>query len=209
MSAFERRRLENNETNKKLLDSASVVARKIAPKTPTPKKSTPARIRTRSTVVKKEAARPTRQSSRLAGIDADNDVLKRKLEVDAESAAAEAKAKKLRVSGDLSLGDIAVEGKKWEAGVGGLKGIMRGAQPGVRTFTKEDVKETNNKELKDLRERMSGLDLYEHWTPHGNVFFRVLPTVISNALARDQDYSATSICSGSSPNRNEARRLCR
>ncbi|KAF4981979.1 hypothetical protein FZEAL_2325 [Fusarium zealandicum] len=165
MSAFERRRLENIAANQKLLNEASVVAKKIAVPA-TPKKTTPSRSKTRSSVVKKEAARPTRQSSRLAGLEADNDTLKRKLEVEAEAVAEQAKAKKLRVAGDLSLGDIAVEGKKWLAGVDGLKGIVRGARPGVRTFTEEDVKETTDKGLKDLRLRMGELNLYDQWAPN-------------------------------------------
>ncbi|KAM5341860.1 hypothetical protein ACJ41O_014891 [Fusarium nematophilum] len=166
MSAFERRRLENIATNQKLLNSASVVAKKIAPpKTPTPK-TTPSRAKTRSSTVKKEPPRPTRQSSRLAGLEADDKTLKRKLEVEAEVAADQAKAKKLRVNGDLNLGDIAVEGKKWLAGVDGLKGLVRGAQPGVRTFTEDDVKETTDQELKGLRSRMGDLTLYEQWAPN-------------------------------------------
>ncbi|KAJ4118767.1 hypothetical protein NW768_010829 [Fusarium equiseti] len=163
MSAFERRRLENIEANKKMLNDVAVIAKKVAP-TP-PKRTTPSRPKTR-TPAKRETARPTRQSSRLAGIDADNDTLKRKLEVEAEAVAQEAKAKKLRVNGDLSLDDIAVEGKKWVAGMNGIKGLVRGAQPGVRTFTEEDVKETTDKGLKELRETIGDLKLYEHWAPN-------------------------------------------
>jgi hypothetical protein len=77
----------------------------------------------------------------------------------------------MRVSGDLNLGDIQVEGRKWENGLDGLaalKGLgVRGAQPGLRTFTDEDVKETTDKGLKDLRLRMGGLKLYEKWSVQG------------------------------------------
>ncbi|KAH7212013.1 WD40-repeat-containing domain protein [Fusarium oxysporum] len=163
MSAFERRRQENMASNQKILADVAVVAKKVMP-TP-PKKSTPTRSKTR-TPAKREPAMPTRQSSRLAGLDADNDTLKRKLAVEAEHVAAEAKAKRLRVNGDLKLGDIAVEGKKYLAGVDGFKGLVRGAQPGVRTFTEEDIKETTDKDLKELRKRMGGLKLYEHWAPN-------------------------------------------
>ncbi|KAF4466023.1 WD repeat-containing [Fusarium albosuccineum] len=165
MSAFERRRLENIAANQRILNDASVVAKKIAP-TPPPKRSTPSRAKTRAPPARREPARPTRQSSRLAGLEADSETLKRKLEVEAEVAAEQAKAKKLRVNGDLNLGDIAVEGRKWEAGTGGLKGLVRGAQPGVRTFTEEDVKETTDKGLKELRSRMGKLGLYEQWQPN-------------------------------------------
>ncbi|RSL59715.1 DNA damage-binding protein cmr1 [Fusarium duplospermum] len=165
LNAFQRRRLENIAANQKLLNEVSAVAKKVAPKPP-PKKSTPSRTRTRQTPVKAEPTRATRKSTRLAGLGADDATLKRKYEIEAEVAAEQAKAKKLRVNGDLSLGDIAVEGKKWESGVGGLKGIVRGAQPGVRTFTEDDVKETTDKGLKELRLRMSDLKLYEHWAPN-------------------------------------------
>ncbi|PTD09531.1 DNA damage-binding protein cmr1 [Fusarium culmorum] len=163
MSEFERKRLANIEANRKVLDDVAVIAKKVAP-TP-PKRTTPSRPKTR-TPVKRDTPKPTRQSSRLAGIDADNDTLKRKLEVEAEVVAQEAKAKKLRVNGDLSLDDISVEGKKWSAGVDGIRGLVRGAQPGVRTFTEDDVKETTDKGLKELRERIGDLQLYEHWAPN-------------------------------------------
>ncbi|KPM37254.1 DNA damage-binding protein CMR1 [Neonectria ditissima] len=166
MSAFERRRRENIAVNQALLNNAAEVAKKITPKTPA--KSTPpkAKTRSRSSAVKREAPRPTRMSSRLAGLEADNETLKRKMEVEADAVAEIARAKKLRVSGDLNLDDISIEGKKWEAGVSGLKGLVQGAQPGVRTFTEDDVKKTTTKELKELRLRMSSLKLYEQWIPH-------------------------------------------
>ncbi|KAH7129401.1 WD40-repeat-containing domain protein [Dactylonectria estremocensis] len=166
MSAFERRRLENIATNQALLNNAAAVAKKVAPKV-TPKSTPKAKTRsTRSTPATRESTRPTRMSSRLAGLDADNETLKRKMEVETQTASDLARAKKMRVNGDLSLGDISVEGKKWEAGVGGLKGLIRGAQPGVRTFTEDDITETTDKALKGLRLRMGGLKLYEHWAPN-------------------------------------------
>ena len=87
----------------------------------------------------------------------------------------EAKAKRLRISGDLNLGDIKVEGRKWDNGLdglAGLKGLVRGAQPGVRTFTEEDIEDTKDEGLKDLRLRMNGLKLYEKWAVNGK--FRLI-----------------------------------
>lgn len=164
ISAFERKRLANIEANREVLTDISKTAKKVIPDKPAP---APKRKTRKSEPVKREYARPTRTSSRLAGLDADNETLKRKMEVEAESQAAVAKAKKMRVSGDLDLGDIAVEGKKWDNGITGIKGLIRGAQPGVRTFTEDDVKETTDQNLKELRERMTGLKLYEHWSPQG------------------------------------------
>lgn len=204
MSAFERRRLENIATNQALLNNAAAVAKKITPKT-TPK-STPTRAksRTRSTPVKRESSRPTRMSSRLAGLDADNETLKRKMKVEEETAAEQAKAKKMRVSGDLNLGDITVDGKKWVAGIGGLKGIIRGAQPGVRTFTEDDLTETTDKGLKDLRLRMGGLKLYEQWAPNGKFLEALVTIMILTGIPRHQDHSPTGLCPWISPHRIQA-----
>lgn len=178
MSAFERKRLENIANNNAILNGIVTTAEKILPKPAAPKpkpksraSATSARPK-RETPAREQPVRATRQSSRLAGLDADSDVLKRKYEVEAETQAQEAKAKKLRVSGDLSLENIKVEGRKWDNGLDGLAGlkglaVVRGAQPGVRTFTDEDVEETSDKSLKDLRLRMSGLKLYEKWAVNG------------------------------------------
>lgn len=165
MSAFERKRLENIAANRAILTDISATAKKVIPAKPAPKPA-PKRSRRSEPSIKRESTRPTRVSSRLAGLEADNETLKRKLEVEAEHQAQEAKAKKLRVADDLNLGDIAVEGKKWAAGLNSLRGIVRGAQPGVRTFTEDDIKETTDKSLKELRQRMGSLKLYEHWLPN-------------------------------------------
>jgi hypothetical protein len=166
MSAFERRRLENIAANTAILKDISATAATIIPSKPLPKAPAP-RKKTRSEPVKREHARPTRMSSRIAGIGADTEVLKRKLEVEAEHEAEKARAKRMRVNDDLNLGDIVVDGKKWGSGVAGLQGIVRGAQPGLRTFTEDDVKETTDEGLKALRKRLGGLDLYDKWVPNG------------------------------------------
>ena len=173
MSAFERRRLENMAANRKIINEISTTTVKMA----TPKPAAPKRAATTSRPkrepVKREPLRPTRQSSRLAGLDAESEVLKRKLEVEAESQNERAREKRLRVSGDLTLGDIKVEGRKWEGGAGGMAGLKslgipaRGAQPGVRTFTDEDIEETEDGALKELRLRMNGLKMYEKWAVNG------------------------------------------
>ncbi|KAH6609140.1 hypothetical protein Trco_002486 [Trichoderma cornu-damae] len=165
LSAFERRRLENIAANKALLSEISVTAKKIIPDKPISRPSA-ARRKTRAEPVLREPRRGTRMSSRLAGVAADEEVQKRKLEVEAEHQAEQVKVKRLRVGDDMNLGDIVVDGKKWTSSMDGLKGIFRGAQPGVRTFSEYDVKETTDSDLKSLRLRMSGLKLYEHWIPN-------------------------------------------
>ncbi|POR31101.1 DNA damage-binding protein cmr1, partial [Tolypocladium paradoxum] len=166
MSAFERKRLENIAANRAILTDITTTAKKIMPdKKPVAKSSAPKR-KSRAEPVKREPTRPTRTSSRLAGLEADSEDLKRRMAVNIEHDIARSNAKKMRLNGDLALGDVVVEGKKWGSGMDGLKSIVRGAEPGIRTFTEEDVKETTDKSLKDLRLRMGGLKLYEHWSPN-------------------------------------------
>lgn len=167
MSAFERKRLENIAANQAILKDLSTTAKKIIPNTAAPKPPRPKAPRKREPPVKKEAARPTRTSSRIAGLEADGEGAKRKFEEEFQFAQDEAKAKKMRVAGDLNLSDIAVEGKKWTNDNNFLTSIMRGAQPYERTFDESDIKTTTDKELKSLREKMSGLELYKTWEPNG------------------------------------------
>ncbi|KAK4664753.1 uncharacterized protein QC763_506590 [Podospora pseudopauciseta] len=168
ISAFERKRLENIAANNAILSGISATADKIIPSKATPTKTKAKKSTPRKREPTKVAHQPaTRRSTRLAGVDADNDTLKRKFEVEVEAAAEKAKAKKLRVNGDLQLGDISVEGRKWEGGVDGLgllKGLsVRGAQPGVKTFDEDDVEETSDENLKELRLRMRNLKMYDKW----------------------------------------------
>lgn len=167
MSAFERKRLENIAANQAIMKDLSTTAKKIIPKTAAPKPPRPKAPRKREPPVKKEAPRPTRTSSRLAGLEADGMGAKRKFEEEFQFAQDEAKAKKMRVAGDLNLSDIAVEGKKWTNDDNFLTSIMRGAQPYERTFDDSDIKTTTDQELKSLREKMSGLELYKTWEPNG------------------------------------------
>jgi hypothetical protein len=164
MSAFERKRLENIAANSALLKDLSTTAQKIIPRpAPKPKTATP---RKRATPVKKEAPRPTRTSSRLAGVEADSETAKRKAEVEETFAKETQRAKKQRVTGDINLSDVVSEGKKWNKGGDFLSGIMRGAVPNLRTFDEDDIKETTDEGLKALREKMSGLELYEGYEPN-------------------------------------------
>ncbi|KKA26001.1 hypothetical protein TD95_002721 [Thielaviopsis punctulata] len=166
MSAFERRRLENMAANKAILKDISVTAAKVAPKPkpkPKPAASSSSRKRTRSDAPSSApVTRATRQSSRLAGRAAspaavlDNDGVK------LETEAAE-RSKRIRVNGDLKLEEIAVDGKKWAASAAGLGGLIRGAQPGVRTFTEEDEEETTDEKLREAREALGKLELYDKW----------------------------------------------
>ena len=166
MSAFERKRLENIAANQAIMKDLSTTAKKIIPKA-VPKPAPSKAPRKRAPPIKREASRPTRTSSRIAGLEADNETSKRKAEEDFQFAQDEARAKKMRVAGDLNLSDIVVEGKKWTNDDNFLTSIMRGAQPYERTFDDSDIKTTTDQQLKALREKMSGLELYETWEPNG------------------------------------------
>jgi hypothetical protein len=165
ISAFERKRLENIAANQALLRDLSTTASKIDAKAK-PKPAAPRAPRKKTTAVKRESPRPTRTSSRLAGIEADSEVAKRKADDELELEQAAAKAKRLRVGGDLDLRNIVVEGKSWNKNDNFLSDIMRGAMPYERTFDEEDIKETTDEGLKALREKMSGLELYESYEPN-------------------------------------------
>ncbi|KAK4185651.1 WD40-repeat-containing domain protein [Podospora australis] len=174
LSAFERKRQENIKQNNAILKGIESTADKIIPAKPSPKRTPAKRNRTApSSRVKREVAVPnttrvTRSSQRGTAINGSDDNLKRKSPADLQAQNEQARAKRSRISGDLKLDDIPVEGRKWESSVEGLsllKGLsVRGAQPGVRTFDEEDeIKATTDKTLKDLKLRMSGLKLYEKW----------------------------------------------
>lgn len=164
ISAFERKRLENIAANQAMLKDLSTTANKIIQKAPKP--AAPRAPRKKAPPAQKENIRPTRTSSRIAGIEADSETAKRKADDEYELAKETARAKRLRVTGDLDLSDIVVEGKKWNKGENFLSSIMRGAQPYERSFTEDDIKETTNAGLKALREKMSGLELYDTYEPN-------------------------------------------
>lgn len=179
ISAFERKRLENIATNQAMLKDLSASAEKIIPKpTPKPKTSTP---RKKTTPVKREASRPTRTSSRLAGVEADSETAKRKAEVEEDFARETAKSKRQRVAGDINLSDVVAEGKKWDRGLDFLPGVMRGAVPNLRTFTEADIKETTDEGLKSLRQKMSGLELYEGFEPNRKFYVNHLVNLRTNS----------------------------
>lgn len=132
-----------------------------------------------------EAPVPRRTSSRLAGLTADSELAKRKAEAEYEVAKAAAQAKRMRVSGDLDLGDIIVGGQKWDGtGLLAADSVTNGITKSyMRTFGEEDINKTSNKELKSLREKMSGLQLWGSWEP--NRVFIFLSDVFSNQSMTD------------------------
>jgi WD40 repeat protein len=170
LSEYEQTRLRNIAERDALLKNLNLeaagkgLAISVKPKST----STAARAKRKSvgaTKVKNEEIVPRRTSSRIAGIEADSEVAKRKAETEYEQAQEAQRAKRQRISGDLNLSDIVVVGKEWNKDLfGGV--INRGAKPYERTFGDAEVRETTDKELKALRERMSALELYEGFEPN-------------------------------------------
>ncbi len=189
MSAFERKRLENIAANQAMLKDLSKAAEKILPQPKPAAKPRSSVPRKKTTPVKRESARPTRTSLRLSGVEADSETAKRKAEVEETFAKEAARAKRLRVSGDLNFTDIIAEGKKWNRDDGFLAGIMRGAEPYYRTFTEDDIKETTDEGLKALREKMSGLELYDGWEPNREFQFAFRWVSWTHCLSRNQNYT--------------------
>lgn len=122
------------------------------------------RKRTVEKKIKEEDNAPRRTSARLQGIIADSEVAQQKEEKDAEAFREEQKIRRQRVSEDINLLDAVVNGQTWNRS-GNWLSTVGPAQPGERTFTAQHVKDTSDKELKALRERMSGRELWENMEP--------------------------------------------
>lgn len=114
--------------------------------------------------VKIEDNGPRRTSSRLKGIVADSEVARQKEDAETDAFQEAQRIKRLRVSEDINLIDAVVNGRTWNRAGNWLTAVGP-ANPGARTFDVQDVKNTTDKELKAVRERMSGLQLWEGAEP--------------------------------------------
>ena len=171
LSEYEKQRQANIAERDALLKQLALDAATVGlgPK-PVSKPSTngikPPRKKTPIKKIKEEIL-PRRTSSRLAGLTADSEVAKRKAEDDYVAIQEAERAKRQRVSANLDLRDIVVAGKEWDKSENFLVDVVsRGANPYKRTFGEAEVKETSDKELRALREKMSGLELYDVWEPN-------------------------------------------
>ncbi|KAK8015161.1 WD repeat-containing protein [Apiospora arundinis] len=165
LSAFEARRRANLENNAKLLKDSQDIAGKIKKAAkPLPKPAAP-RKRKAAEPVQKTRVMPTRQSARLSGTEPVIDTTSIKGE---DLSSWEAKPKRVRTTGDLNLSKMAIEGTRWANGGdnSAFASFAQGAQPGVRTFTDDDIKDTSDEKLKDLRKSMNDLELYDGWQPN-------------------------------------------
>ncbi|KAF2229258.1 WD repeat-containing protein [Viridothelium virens] len=168
LSDYELQRQEKIAKNQALLKQLNLEAASagVAPKPKPTNSSTSKSHKKKPTERKiKEEVAPRRTSSRLKGIVADSEVAKRKAEEEREAIEEANRAKRQRISDDLNLSDIVVAGKSWNQSGNFLRNVGP-ANPGERTFSAQDVKETTDKELRALREKMSGLQLWEEFEPN-------------------------------------------
>lgn len=168
ISEVEQQRRANIAQREKLIRQLVLESRQtgLGPQPKAPSK--PATSHKKKPAVKKvkQEVLPQRTSSRLAGLTADSEVAKRKAEVEYVAVQEAQQAKRQRFSGDLNLSDAVVAGKNWDKSENFLVDVVsRGADPYNRTFGETEVKETTDKELRSLREKMSNLELYEGFEP--------------------------------------------
>ncbi|KAL9088231.1 MAG: hypothetical protein Q9159_003215 [Coniocarpon cinnabarinum] len=169
VSDYESQRQANIAKNQALLkelqlNAASAgIAPKSKPKNATGTQSAPKK-KPAPRRVKEEDVQPRRTSSRLQGIVADSEVAKRKAEEDRQVIEEQNRIKRMRRSDDLELGDIVVAGKEWNKSGNFLRDV-RPANPYERTFDEDDIKNTPDKELREMREKMSNLSLWEDVEP--------------------------------------------
>ena len=170
ISDFEKQRLANIAERDALLAKLKLEANtagQFPMKTPKTNNVKPKKKPTPRRIKEESSPTPLRQSSRLRGIAAESEVAKRKAEQEYEVAKEAERAKKVRKTGSFTLNEMFVAGQKLSGdSLIGVDAVTKGvAEPYVRTFDEEDIKQTADKDLKALREQMSGLKLWEAWDP--------------------------------------------
>ncbi|KAK3681984.1 hypothetical protein LTR37_020687 [Vermiconidia calcicola] len=170
LSDYELQRQEKIAKNKELLQQLQLDAQQagIGPQARPKATSTAGQKRKRPVEkkIKEEDQGPRRTSARLQGIIADSEVAHQKAEKEAEAVAEQQKIKRQRVSDDINLADAIVNNNTTWDKSGNWLTHFGPAQPGERTFTAQHVKDTNDKELRALRQRMSSLQLWEGAEPN-------------------------------------------
>lgn len=176
LSDFEKQRLANIAERDALLKNLKLEAQSAGfyagPKTPgsnaprPKKKAAPRRVKEED-----ESPGPRRQSSRIRGIAAESEVAKRKADDDYELAKEAERAKKMRRTDSFTQNDMFIAGQKLTGdSLIGVDVVTKGvAEPYVRTFDDDDIKETTDKDLKALREEMNSMSIYETWDPQSMI----------------------------------------
>ncbi|CAG8129298.1 unnamed protein product [Penicillium olsonii] len=171
LSDFEQQRLANIAERDALLKQLKIESSPAGVLTPKATNNSAAKSKKRSapkTVTpKQELDTPRRTSSRLKGIAAESEVAKRKADDEFNAMREADRAKRMRRTDSYTQADMFVAGQKLSGdSLIGVDVITKGvAQPYERTFGDDDIKQTSDKELKALREEMSGLSLWESWDP--------------------------------------------
>lgn len=171
LSEFEKQRLANIAERDALLKKLSLEAQSAGlfttPKTPGSNAPKPKKKAPPKRIKEEESPLPRRQSSRLRGLTADSEVVKRKAEEQYEAAREAERAKKARRTDSYSANDMFIAGQKLNGdSLIGVDVVNKGvAEPYVRTFGDEEIKKTTDKDLKALREEMNGLSLWSQWDP--------------------------------------------
>lgn len=144
--------------------------------------------------VKEESPAPRRVSSRLRGIAAESEVAKRKADEAFEEAQQYERAKRVRKSDAFGFDDMVISGQKLSGdSLIGVDVVNKGvAKPYERTFSDSDIKETTDKDLKILREEMSGLRMWEAWEPNSMRGCILLVALILK-ISRNQDYARANL----------------
>lgn len=167
-SDFEKQRLANIAVRDKLLAELEVKknAAKVGSLSKPPKRASTGKAKsTPAKRIKNEDIAPRRTSSRLAGIQADSEVQREKQEKEYEAQKQADIVKRQRRTDDLNLNDITVNGQV--NGFFSSDVVLRPvAKPNERTFGEDEIKETTDKDLKSLREKMSGLEIWDAWEPN-------------------------------------------
>ena len=172
VSEYEQQRQANIAQRDKLLKQLALDAGKagLGPQKLAPKSNKSSTLHKKKGPVKRvkvEDAGPRRTSSRLQGLTADSEVAKRKAEDEYVATQEAARSKRQRHSGELKLSDVVVGGRNWDQSENYFADVVsRGANPYERTFGDSEVKETTDRELRSLREQMSGLELYSGFEPN-------------------------------------------
>ena len=149
---YERRRQENILKNKLLLQQLQLDTALLGSKKKSRAPLKPATRKKKGPSVSVEHV-PRRQSSRLAGLPAEPGAAKRTYEEEAAAYAEAERVKRRRVPEDATF-DVA-----------GIDFTLKGDRY-VRTFTDEDVRGSENQDVRELREELMSLELYERWAPN-------------------------------------------
>jgi len=170
VSEYEKQRQEKIAKNQALLQQLQLDAAQtgLGPKSK-PKASTSSSSGTKRKrpveKIKEEVNAPRRTSARLQGIVADSEVARQKEEADTSAFQEQQRAKRQRVSADIDLSSAVLNGGTWNRAGNFFTGVGP-ANPGERTFSAQDSKNTTSKELREVRERMSNLQLWEGAEPN-------------------------------------------